>query len=235
MEDGGGAEVDLGSVAGSLAARLSPFVDGGAFAGLFAGPTSTPADGHLVVWSLRELPDELKPLAMLLVLDTIWRTVSHPHDRRPRLVTVDEAWLLLQNPAGAEFLLRMAKSSRKHWAGLTVATQDVADVLASDLGRAVITNAATQILMSQAPQAIEQIVAVFSLSTGQRGFLLGADRGHGLLLAGPRQAAFAALASPFEDESDHHRSRSARRGPHRPGLGPPRPTHRPATHRPAAA
>jgi hypothetical protein len=192
--------VDLRSVAGALATRLAPFVDGGAFADLFGGPTTTPPAGHLVVWSLRELADELKPVAMLLVLDTIWRTVTHPHDRRPRLVTVDEAWLLLQNPAGAEFLLRMAKSSRKHWAGLTVATQDVADVLASELGRAVITNAATQILMRQAPQTIDQIVSVFSLSAGQRAFLLAAERGDGLLLAGQHQAAFAALASPFEDE-----------------------------------
>jgi hypothetical protein len=194
------ASGDLRSVAASLATRLAPFVDGGAFSDLFAGPTTSPPGGHLVVWSLRELADELKPLAMLLVLDTIWRTVTYPHDRRPRLVTVDEAWLLLQNPAGAEFLLRMAKSSRKYWAGLTVSTQDVGDVLASDLGRAVITNAATQILMRQAPQAIDQIVSVFSLSAGQRAFLLAADRGDALLLAGQHQAAFAALASLFEDE-----------------------------------
>jgi hypothetical protein len=223
--------VDLRSVAGSLAMRLAPFVDGGAFSELFAGPTTTPPAGHLVVWSLRELAEELKPVAMLLVLDTIWRTVTHPHDRRPRLVTVDEAWLLLQNPAGAQFLLRMAKSSRKHWAGLTVATQDVADVLASELGRAVITNAATQILMRQAPQTIDQIVSVFSLSAGQRAFLLAAERGDGLLLAGQHQAAFSAFASPFEDElitTDPRELAAMRTDPEWIPLDTPPPTRRAA-------
>ena len=120
--------VSAAGVAAGLAARLRPFVDG-AYAGLFDGPTTTAAGGHLVVWSLRALPDELKPAAMLLVLDAIWATVTHPHDRAPRLIIVDEAWLLLAHPAGAQFLLRAAKAGRKHWAGLTVITQDTADVL----------------------------------------------------------------------------------------------------------
>jgi hypothetical protein len=113
---------------------------------------------------------------------------------------VDEAWLLLQSEAAARFLLRTAKSARKWWTGLTVSTQDVDDVLGSDLGRAVITNSATQILMGQAPQALDPIAAAFHLSAGQRAFLAAAERGHGLLLAGPRQAAFAAIASRLEDE-----------------------------------
>jgi hypothetical protein len=180
-----------------LAGRLHPYVNG-AFAHLFAGPTTTRPDGHLVLFSLRDLAEELKSIGTLLTLDAIWRTVSNPTDRRPRLVIVDEAWLLLQQPAGAQFLFRLAKAARKHWAGLTVATQDVADVLGSDLGRAVVSNAATQILLRQAPQVIDDVAAAFHLSAGERQFLLSADRGQGLLAAGSQRVAFEALASPTE-------------------------------------
>ncbi|MBL7487798.1 DUF87 domain-containing protein [Frankia sp. AgB1.9] len=184
----------------TLATRLHPYT-AGAFAGLFDGPTTTPGDGHLVVYSLRDLPEETKPIGTLLVLDAIWRRVSNPADRRPRLVVVDEAWLLMRQPAGADFLYRMAKSSRKYWAGLTVATQDAADVLATDLGRAIVTNSATQILLRQAPQAIDEITQVFDLSQGERHYLLSADRGQGLLAAGAQRVAFQALASTFEHQA----------------------------------
>jgi len=178
--------------------RLTAPVHAGAFSGLFDGPSTGRGDGHLVVYSLRDLPDELKAIGTLLVLDAVWRRVSNPADRRPRLVVVDEAWLLMRQPAGAEFLFRMAKSSRKYWAGLTVATQDTGDLLASDLGKAIVTNAATQILLRQAPQAIDEITAVFDLSQGERQFLLSADRGQGLLAAGAQRVAFQALASGAE-------------------------------------
>lgn len=183
--------------AADLAARLHPYVHG-AFSGPFDGPTTTRPEGHLVVFSLRDLPDELKPVGTLLTLDAVWRRVSNPAIRRPRLVVVDEAWLLMQDQAGADFLFRMAKASRKHWAGLTVATQDTADVLGTDLGRAVVANAATQILLRQASQAIDEIAATFNLSDGEREFLLTADRGQGLLSTGTQRVAFQALASPAE-------------------------------------
>ena len=183
--------------AGELAARLHPFVEG-AFKQLFDGPTTTNPEGHVVVFSLRDLPDELKPIGTLLVLDTVWRRVSNPAIRRPRLVVVDEAWLLMKAKSGAEFLFRMAKASRKHWAGLTVCTQDTADVLGSDLGKAVVANAATQILLRQASQAIDEITHIFDLSAGERQFLLSADRGQGLLSAGTQRVAFETIASPAE-------------------------------------
>jgi len=185
--------------ASSLADRLHPYV-AGAFAGLFTGPTTTRPESHLVVFSLRNLADELKPIGTLLTLDAIWRRVSNPANRRPRLVVVDEAWLLMAEKAGAEFLFRMAKSARKHWAGLTVATQDSADLLGSDLGRAVVANAATQILLRQAPQAIEDIAATFRLSAGERQFLLSAERGQGLLSSGTQRVAFEAIASDIEHQ-----------------------------------
>ncbi|MGW5721908.1 VirB4 family type IV secretion system protein [Amycolatopsis sp. NPDC003865] len=181
-----------------LSDRLHPFVDG-AFADLFSGPTTTTPDGHLVVFSLRDLPDELKAIGTLLTLDAVWRRVSNPADRRRRLVVVDEAWLLMQSPEGAKFLHRMAKTFRKHWAGLTVASQDIEDFLRSELGRAIVANAATSVLLRQSPQAIDQIAATFNLSEGQRQFLLTADRGQGLLGSGTEWVAFQALASPTEN------------------------------------
>ncbi|MFE3444985.1 PrgI family mobile element protein [Nocardia sp. NPDC059180] len=188
------------TVGDDLAAALSPFVEGGAFAGLIDGPTTTSPDGAMVVFSLRELPDELKTIGTLLALDLTWRRVSNPATRRPRLVTVDEAWWLMRQPAGAEFLLRAAKSFRKYWAGLTIATQDIDDVLSSDLGTAIVSNAATQILLRQAPQAIDDIAAAFSLSDGERHFLLSAGRGQGLLATGTHRSVFATLASPLEND-----------------------------------
>ena len=190
---------DADPVSVDLGARLHPFIDG-AFSTLFAGPTSTRAEGHLTVFSLRDLPDELKAIGTLLTLDTVWRQVSNPAIQRPRLVVVDEAWLLMKEPAGAEFLFRMAKASRKQWAGLTVATQDTADVLGSDLGKAVVANAATQILLRQASQAIDEITRTFDLSMGERQFLLSADRGQGLLSTGTQRVAFQSIASPVEHE-----------------------------------
>ncbi len=183
----------------TLAARLAPFVTG-THRGLFDGPTTTRPDGHLIVFSLRDLPSELKAAGTLLTLDAVWRRVSDPANRKRRLVVVDEAWLLMSDPAGAEFLFRMAKSARKHWAGLTVVTQDAADLLGSPLGQAVIANAATQILLRQAPQSIDALAEAFGLSAGERAYLLGAARGQGLLAAGVDRVAFTALASSDEDD-----------------------------------
>jgi hypothetical protein len=135
----------------------------------------------------------------LLALDTLWRTVSDPNRRRRRLVVVDEAWTLAQQPAGARFLYRLAKAARKHWCGLSVVTQDAADLLSTDLGQAVVANAATQVLLGQAPQALDRLTGAFHLTDGECQRLLAAPVGQGLL-AGPggQRAWFAALASPAE-------------------------------------
>ncbi|MEC3974346.1 VirB4 family type IV secretion system protein [Amycolatopsis sp. H20-H5] len=185
-------------VAADLGSRLHPFVEG-AFSAMFSGPTTTLPEGHLTVFSLRDVPDELRSIGTLLTLDTVWRRVSNPTTRRPRLITVDEAYVLMQDPAGARFLHRMAKAARKHWAGLTTATQDVGDVLSTELGKAIVSNAATQIVLRQAPQAIDEIVATFNLSEGEKQFLLSADKGQGLLSTGTQRVAFQTLASPQEN------------------------------------
>jgi DNA helicase HerA-like ATPase len=177
----------------------------GSFKDLFDGPTTTRPDGHLVVWSLRHLPDELRTVGTLLALDSIWRQVDLPRTHRSssspqarRLVVVDEAWLLLRDGEGARFLFRMAKAARKRHAGLTVVTQDVADVLGTDLGQAVVANAATQILLKQAPQAIDAVGDAFGLTAGERRLLMAARTGQGLLISGTNRTSFQALSSDAE-------------------------------------
>ncbi len=188
---------DKDAAAQRLAARLAPYTTG-SWRGLFDGPTTTRPEGHLVVFGLRDLPEELTAVGTMLALDAIWRQVADPWRRRRRLVLVDEAWRLMRDPAGARFLRRLAKSARKHWCGLTVVTQDVGDLLDSELGKAVVANAATQILLGQAPQAILALADAFRLSEGERAFLLGARTGEGILAAGAERVAFQPVASPTE-------------------------------------
>jgi type IV secretory pathway VirB4 component len=218
---------DPDAAAGTLAARLAPWVQG-SFADLFAGPTTTNPGGHLVVWSLRHLSDELRTVGTLLALDAIWRDIDRPppprpatpdsghrpttlapngglrpsrrpQDPRARLVVVDEAWLLMRDGEGARFLFRMAKAARKRNAGLTVVTQDAADVLGSELGVAVVANAATQVLMRQSTQSIDAVAEAFGLTAGEARLLLSAERGQALLVAGSTRVGFRVVASTEED------------------------------------
>jgi type IV secretory pathway VirB4 component len=189
-----------------LAARLTPWTTG-SFRELFDGPTTTTPAGQLVVWSTRQLADELRAPGMLLALDHVWRDVDLPTQRGHgfvsppevrRLVIVDEAWTLLRDGEGARFLFRLSKAARKRLAGLSVITQDAADLLGSDLGQAVVANAATQILMRQAPQAIDAIADAFGLTVGEARILLAAGKGRGVLLAGTHRVSFQAVASKKE-------------------------------------
>jgi type IV secretory pathway VirB4 component len=199
LADLAAALADTDDAGRRVAARLHPYVHG-SFKGLFDGPTSTVAQGHLVVYAIKDLPDELKPVGTLLTLDAIWRKVStsDPNDRT--VVLVDEAWLMLRAGLGAQFLFRLAKSARKYGTGLTVVTQDAADVLSTDVGRAVVSNAATQVLLRQAPQAIGAVAEAFGLTDGERAFLLSCSRGDALLAAGSARVAFHSLADDDEHE-----------------------------------
>lgn len=196
---------DTTPAAQMLAVRLAPWTSG-SFKDLFDGPTTSRPDGHLVVWSLRHLADEVKTIGTLLALDHIWRTIDTPVTARTgagraprrRLVVVDEAWMMLRDGAAATWLSKMAKAARKRNAGLAVSTQDAADVLGSDLGQAVIANAATQILMRQAPQAIDRVTAAFGLTDAERHLLLSARRGEALLVAGSHRVRFEVVADAEE-------------------------------------
>ncbi|MFF4501583.1 VirB4 family type IV secretion system protein [Streptomyces sp. NPDC001401] len=192
---------DGSETAAGLADRLVPYTSG-SHAQLFNGPSTAATAGHLVVFALRQLPEEVKAPAMLLALDAIWRQVTSRAGSGRHLVVVDEAWLLMRDGAGARFLFRMAKAARKYWTGLAVVTQDADDVLASPLGRAIVSNAATQVLLRQAPQAIDTISENFHLCHGERAFLLSAGRGEALLLTGDRRhkVALISIAAPGEHE-----------------------------------
>lgn len=194
------ASLGAGPVESSLARRLRPFVSG-SFKGLFDRPTSARLDGHLVVFSLRDLPDDppaLKSAGTMVALDAIWKRVRSG-ERRPRIVVIDEAWLLLGEPSAARFLARLAKSARKHWCGVTTITQDVSDVLSSELGQVVLTNSASQVLLRQSPHAIPALSQAFELSEGERSYLQTCDRGRGLFCAGGERAAVDIIASSEED------------------------------------
>ncbi|MEV0429658.1 DUF87 domain-containing protein [Micromonospora sp. NPDC050495] len=193
-------DADDDPAAEQLAARLAPWTVGN-FANLFDGPTTTTPGGHLVVWSLRHLPDELRTVGTLLALDAIWSSIDTPTDagrQRRRLVVVDEAWLLMRDGEGARFLFRMAKAARKRSAGLCVITQDAADVLSTDLGLAVVSNAATQVLMRQSTQSIDAVSEAFNLTAGESRLLLSTPRGEGLLVAGRSRIPFRAVGSAAE-------------------------------------
>ena len=188
--------------AATLAARLAPWV-AGSFKDLFDGPTTHRPDGHLVVWSLRHLPDELRTVGTLLALDAIWRHVdtARPRPQPGRAPApgggrrgVDADARRRRRPVPVPD----GKAARKRNAGLTVITQDAADVLGTDLGQAVVANAATQILLRQAPQAIDAVADAFGLTAGERRLLLAARRGHGLLISGAHRAAFESIASTAE-------------------------------------
>lgn len=179
-----------------LAVRLEPFTTG-SHRGLFDGPTTTDPSGHLVVFSLRDVPSEMKGAATMMALDTIWGRVCRGQLKK-RIVVVDEAWLLLQSEAGARFLERLARSSRKYWCGLTTITQDVRDALSSDIGRTVLTNASMQVLLGQHPQSLPALAETFDLSKGEASFLGACPAGRGLLCLGAERAALEVIASPQE-------------------------------------
>ncbi|QUX30651.1 DUF87 domain-containing protein [Nocardiopsis akebiae] len=191
-------EADSDEHAQDLAIQLQPFVNG-SYSELFRAPTTQRPTGHLVSWSLRQLPDELKAVGTLLALDSIWRTVADATPDHPRMVLVDEGWILMQEPEGARFLFRLAKAARKRWTAFGLATQDAADVLGSELGKAIVANSATQILMRQAPQAIAQVADAFALSEGEQQYLLTASPGDALLCSGADlRVAYRVVASDAE-------------------------------------
>jgi TraG P-loop domain/Helicase HerA, central domain len=163
---------------------------------LFAPATRSSHRGPLVAYVLAGLPEEERAPAMFLVLDRIWGQLTHSTDRT--LVVVDEAWWLMQYPDTARFLFRLAKTARKRNAGLTLVTQDVTDVLESPLGEAIVTNAALQVLMKQAPQAMPRLAKLFQLTQPEQSWLLTARQGEGLMLAQGKRVPFQVAASDEE-------------------------------------
>jgi hypothetical protein len=172
-------------IAPTLAARLDRYVSGSLAGGLFAGPTNVELTQPLVVFQIRDLAAELKPLAIHLIAGHVWNTVRR--SRRPRQLIVDEAATLLGHPEGGAFLANLARRARKHYLGLVTLSQQLEDFTGSNHGETVLQNAAMVLLLKQKPESIGAIDARFRLTAEERQLLLGADKGEGLLLVSGRR------------------------------------------------
>ncbi|KKT37573.1 MAG: Type IV secretory pathway VirB4 component-like protein [Candidatus Gottesmanbacteria bacterium GW2011_GWA2_44_17] len=182
-------------IAIGLADRLEKFVKG-SLVGIFDQQTNVEITNPLTVFSIRDLEDELRPIAMYLILDYIWTKVRRSIKRR--ILIVDEGWYLMKHPDSAQFLYSIAKRSRKYYLGLTTITQDVEDFMDVDLGKAIIQNSSLQILLKQSSAAIDKVAKVFYLSEGEQHLLLSCETGQGLFFAGPAHAGIRVIASPEE-------------------------------------
>lgn len=179
----------------SMAVRLEKYVRGSA-AGIFDQRSNVDLRNTFTVFSIRDLVDDLRPLAMYTMLDYIWTRVKK--DKRKRLLIIDEAWLMMQYPDAARFVYSIAKRARKYALGLTVISQDVDDFLSSEYGKAVVSNAAMQILLKQSPTVIDKLQQIFYLTEGEKQFLLSAGIGEGIFFAGPNHVALQVIASEVE-------------------------------------
>ena len=178
-----------------LADRLQRYVDG-SLGRVFAQRTSAELDRPFVVFNVRDLEEELRPLATYLIADYVWREVRRRP--RPRVLLIDEAWSLMRYPEGARFIAQMARQARKRWLGLTTVTQDVEDFLGSPEGHTVLANSSVQLLMRQDSSTIATVADTFRLSREEQEFLLACNRGEGLFLARGNHIALRVEASPLE-------------------------------------
>ena len=180
-----------------LAARLEKFITG-SFRGLFDNPSNIQISNPLTVFSVKDIEDELRPLAMYVILDFIWTRVKK--DIKKRILVVDEAWYFMQNEDSAKFLYSMAKRARKYYLGVTTISQDVEDFLRSDYGKAIVSNASIQFLMKQASVSMPALTNAFHLSQGEQQLLQAADVGEGIFFAGQNHVALRVIASDDEHE-----------------------------------
>lgn len=182
---------------GDLAERLKKFTEG-TFSGLFNHPTNVDMKNKLVVFSVRDLEDELRPMAIYSIVNYIWNVVRSELKRR--IMVIDEAWWLMQNEDSAKFIYALVKRCRKYYLGVTTITQDVNDFLLSPYGQAIVTNSSLQLLMRQSSAAIDLIQKTFSLTEGEKYLLLECGVGEGIFFAGDKHAAIKVVASYTEDQ-----------------------------------
>ena len=182
-------------MAQNLALRLEKFVKG-SFGGIFNQRSTINLDNAFTVFSFKNLEDQMRSLAIFIIMDYVWNQVKRKMKRR--ILIVDEGWYLMKNQNSAEFLWGFAKRARKYYLGLTTITQDIEDFLATDLGKTIVTNSSIQILMKQSPAAIDKVGQTFYLSDGEKSLLLSAGVGQGLFFAGASHVAVRVVASPDE-------------------------------------
>jgi len=181
----------------SLAQRLTKYTKG-TWAGFINRPTNIDINKKFVVFSLRDMEDELKPIAMYIVTHYIWSAIRK--ELKKRLLVIDEAWWMMKSEDTASFLLNVAKRGRKYYLGLATITQDVDDFLKSPYGTPIITNSSLQFLMKQSPTAIDRLQEVFNLTDEEKYLLLESDVGEGIFFAGLKHVAIKVIASYTEDQ-----------------------------------
>jgi type IV secretory pathway VirB4 component len=180
-----------------LAYRLEKFIKGSA-AGIFNQQSNFDLTNGLTIFSIRSLEEELRPVAMHIILDFVWTKIKKT--LKKRLLILDEGWYMMKYEDSASFVYSIAKRARKYYLGMTTATQDVEDFLKTEYGKAVLTNSSIQILLKQGTAEVDMIAQTFYLSEGEKALLLSADVGEGLFFAGQNHVAMKAFAAPFEHE-----------------------------------
>ncbi len=181
----------------SLVARLSKYTKG-TWAGFMNRPTNVDMNKKLVVFSVRDMEDDLKPVAMYIITHHIWNTVRK--ELRKRLLVIDEAWWMMRSEDTASFLFGIAKRGRKYYLGISTITQDVSDFLNSPYGIPMITNSSIQILLRQSPTSVDLVQQTFKLSDEEKYLLLESDVGEGIFFAGLKHVAIKVIASYTEDQ-----------------------------------
>jgi hypothetical protein len=181
----------------NLALRLRKYTEG-TFSGLFNNPTNVKMENQLVCFSVRDLEDELRPIAIYMIINYIWGVVRSEMKRR--ILVIDEAWWLMQHEDSAKFIYALAKRCRKYYLGITTITQDVNDFLTSPYGQAIVTNSSLQLLLKQSAAAIDRVQKTFVLAEGEKYLLLECGLGEGIFFAGTKHAAIKVVASYAEDQ-----------------------------------
>jgi conjugal transfer ATP-binding protein TraC len=181
----------------SLVNRVRKFTKG-TFAQFFNQPTNISMDKPFVAFGIRDLEDELRPMAMFIVMRYVWNKIRS--SLKKRILVVDEAWWIMQSGDGASFLYGICKRARKYWLGVTTVTQDVNDFMKSEYGQPIITNSSLQFLMKQSPATIEAVQKAFNLTDEEKYMLLEAAVGEGLFFAGQKHVAIRVVASYTEDQ-----------------------------------
>ena len=185
----------MGGTGPQLAQRLRKYTSG-TFAGIFSQQSNIDINNHMVVFNIRDLEDELRPVAMYIVLSHIWNITRT--DMRKRMLIVDEAWQLMKYDDSANFLFSLAKRARKYYLGLTTITQDVEDFMGSKMGRAIVANSSMQLLLKQSSSAVDVLSDVFKLTEEERKRLANFPVGQGLFFAGQNHVHIQIVASQTE-------------------------------------
>ncbi len=185
----------MGGTGPQLAQRLRKYTSG-TFAGIFSQQSNVDINSSMVVFNIRDLEDELRPVAMYIVLNYIWNKTKS--DRKRRILVVDEAWQLMKYEDSANFLFSLAKRARKYNLGITTITQDVEDFMGSRMGRAIVANASMQLLLKQSPSAVDVLSDVFKLTSEEKKRLSQFPVGQGLFFAGQNHVHIQILPSQTE-------------------------------------